>query len=465
MLNKLPLVSIIIPTHNRQEYLRDAIDSAIAQTYPNLEIIVVVDGSVDCTEDLLKNYQGKLTAVTQQNLGVSAARNMGLEIAKGEYISFLDDDDILLPQKIEKQVQWLMAHPSYKWVHCRYFLMDQEGRFLEKIGLLPQGMIKPILLSQNFIWVGAPLIERSLLLCAGSFSHHYTVAADYDLWLRISNCTEYLGCIQEPLGAYRLHKTSMIKNTEKLEQEIFLILDRQLKTQSEQNYSLRLINNVYSAWWLWLSLRYLDSSGLNNAQKCIKMMLTYEPQLLNDLRPYLRRAAQEANDWRVEKKDQFIENIQNALPHKGLGELERQYFLCWYYLQRAIRLLQEGDIQFSTRCFSEAQSNSKDHHQLIEFFSGAIVHACLTSPTQPLESMEYIYENFPKAIDRKFLPSRRSVQGKILTGMAFDDFHNHNNLSALQRSSQAIIQYPKVLANWGFVSMVSRVLVARIRGK
>ena len=104
------LISVIIPTFNRVEFISEAIDSVLSQTYSNFEIIVVDDGSTDNTKQLLTKYGSRITYDFQENKGVSSARNKGLDIAKGEWIAFLDSDDIWLPEKLSLQMQDLEQH-------------------------------------------------------------------------------------------------------------------------------------------------------------------------------------------------------------------------------------------------------------------------------------------------------------------------------------------------------------------
>ena len=105
-------VSIVIPTHNRAGLLRLAVDSALAQTYPQVEVIVVDDGSTDGTAAMVAQYGERVTYLRQANRDVAAARNTGIRAASGDYLAFLDDDDLILPDKIERQAQVLAARPE-----------------------------------------------------------------------------------------------------------------------------------------------------------------------------------------------------------------------------------------------------------------------------------------------------------------------------------------------------------------
>ena len=110
----MPRVSVVIPTYNRREYVQEAIDSVLAQSYTDYELIVVDDGSNDSTgEALHSRYGDRLAYEWRPNAGVSAARNRGLELARGEFIAFLDSDDVWLPQKLQQQVAFLDESPGH----------------------------------------------------------------------------------------------------------------------------------------------------------------------------------------------------------------------------------------------------------------------------------------------------------------------------------------------------------------
>lgn len=126
-----PLVSIIIPTYNRKEYIQQAIDSVIVQTYPHYEIIVIDDGSTDGTgEALVARYDDRITYYRQENQGESVARNWGINVARGKYVGFLDDDDIYLPRMLEVTIEILEQHPDIGFVSVQYYVTNEAGDIL-----------------------------------------------------------------------------------------------------------------------------------------------------------------------------------------------------------------------------------------------------------------------------------------------------------------------------------------------
>src|SRR5213592_2920150 len=132
-MSELPLVSVIIPCHNHAHLLPAAIDSALAQTYPEVEVVVVNDGSGDDTSDVAKQYGSKVTLVEQLNSGLSAARNAGIGAAKGEFFVLLDADDALLPCCIGSRMQHMLADEEVGIVTGYYREIDEAGEVLPRI--------------------------------------------------------------------------------------------------------------------------------------------------------------------------------------------------------------------------------------------------------------------------------------------------------------------------------------------
>ena len=195
----MPLVSAIIPTYDRACVVERAIRSVLDQTFRDYELIVVDDGSRDGTDGVLSRFEGRLTAVFQENRGVSAARNAGIARAQGELLAFLDSDDEWLPDKLARQVAafdpcrpWFACHTDELWrangtqVRQKEIHRKQGGFFFERA--LERCLISP----------SSVMLSRSLLDRVGSFDESLPAAEDYDLWLRITAFHEVV-FIPEPL--------------------------------------------------------------------------------------------------------------------------------------------------------------------------------------------------------------------------------------------------------------------------
>ena len=196
---KNPLISVIIPTYNRGWIINEAIDSVLAQDYINYELIVVDDGSIDNTHDILNSYQKDFLVLRQNNKGVSAARNRGLAAASGRFIAFLDSDDIWLPQKLSQQVDFFHSNPDALICQTEEIWIRNNVRVNpKKRHKKPSGMIFEPSLSLCLVSPSAVMIKRSLFEEVGLFDETLPACEDYDLWLRIS-CRHPVHLIDTPL--------------------------------------------------------------------------------------------------------------------------------------------------------------------------------------------------------------------------------------------------------------------------
>ncbi len=196
---KNPLISVIIPTYNRGWIIKEAIDSVLAQEYINYELIVVDDGSIDDTHDILNSYQKNFLVLRQNNKGVSAARNRGFAAASGRFIAFLDSDDIWLPQKLSRQVDFFQSNPDALICQTEEIWIRNNVRVNpKKRHEKPSGMIFEPSLSLCLVSPSAVMIKRSLFEEVGLFDETLPACEDYDLWLRVS-CRHQVHLIDTPL--------------------------------------------------------------------------------------------------------------------------------------------------------------------------------------------------------------------------------------------------------------------------
>ncbi len=182
----MPRVSVIIPTYNRRQFLKEAIDSVLNQTFKDVELIVVDDGSTDGTEELVSAYGKKIRYIWQMNKGPAAARNKGTEIASGEYIAFLDSDDLWLPRKLEKQIDFFNLNPEAKICYTDEIWIKNGIRVNpKKKHAKYSGWIYPYCLPLCIISPSSVLIKRELWNTIEGFDENFFVCEDYELWLRI----------------------------------------------------------------------------------------------------------------------------------------------------------------------------------------------------------------------------------------------------------------------------------------
>ena len=194
-------VSIIIPTFNRRDHITIALDSVLAQTYKDYEIIIIDDGSSDDTKEVLKPYQDNIRYFYQENKGIPITRNKGIREAQGQYIAFLDSDDYWLSEKLERQIACFKKNPHYGMVATRCSSITQDGRFRERNRPGKSGWILNDLFKANFIRTSSAMIKKECFEKVGFFDESLPECEEYDLWLRIA--TRYpVGFINKPLTVY-----------------------------------------------------------------------------------------------------------------------------------------------------------------------------------------------------------------------------------------------------------------------
>lgn len=183
-----PTVSVVIPTYNSAHFLREAIASVHAQQWPALEIIIVDDGSTDDTAAVVNSLagQGELRFIRQENAGAAAARNAGIAAAQGEWIAFLDADDVWLPQKLSRQFGALEKLPDAVFSFCEVQVLLENGiqRDLSRPKSNQPLLIQ--LLSGNIFATPSVLVRRDCLSEIGTFDARLRTGEDWDLWLRLA---------------------------------------------------------------------------------------------------------------------------------------------------------------------------------------------------------------------------------------------------------------------------------------
>ena len=182
-----PIVSVIVPTHNRWPLVGDAIESVLTQSYRYFEVIVVDDGSTDGTDAKLAEFGPHLRLIRQTQRGVSAARNRGVSVARGRYLAFLDSDDLWLPEKLKVQTRFMEGHPGIQICQTDEIWMRRGLRVNPKMKhQKPSGDIFRRSLELCLVSPSAVMMTRDLFNGVGGFDERLPVCEDYDLWLRIA---------------------------------------------------------------------------------------------------------------------------------------------------------------------------------------------------------------------------------------------------------------------------------------
>jgi len=234
-------ISVIIPTYNYGRFLREAIDSALVQTCPALEIIVVDDGSTDETSRILAGYGDRIRTICQENQGVGAARNAGIAAARGEYLAFLDSDDIWTPKKLERQIALFAADPDLGLVHCGAESFDNQGKISVLLSGM-QGWVASDLLRLNREVITAPgssiLVPKCIAEEMGGFDPVLQPSEDWDFCYRVS--VRYrVGFVPEVLLRYRLHGSGIHLNISRMERGMLMALEKAFQSSDPDVQSLK----------------------------------------------------------------------------------------------------------------------------------------------------------------------------------------------------------------------------------
>lgn len=252
----MPEVSVIIPTYNYGTFVIQAVQSVLNQTFSDLEVIVVDDGSTDDTVERIHSITDpRLHYIYQRNSGLPASRNTGIRSAKGKYIAFLDADDCWMPNKLEIQLPILQEDESIGLVYGSYYVIDTEGKIiaLRRASELPRNAL-PRLIMGNLVSGSATtsIIRRECVDRVGLFKEDLISCEDWDMWLRIAEVYNF-GYVKEPVAMIRLHDRNMTNRAETMEMAALIVLERFFSRSN----SLKLTKLMY---WRAKSAVYLQSS-------------------------------------------------------------------------------------------------------------------------------------------------------------------------------------------------------------
>jgi glycosyltransferase involved in cell wall biosynthesis len=213
---KRGLVSIMMPAFNAGNYIQQAIDSVLSQSYDQWELIVVDDGSADHTAEIASDYSDtRILVVRQENYGEASARNKALEFMRGEFIAFLDADDIYLPRHLEHATYFLNAHTDFQGVYSDGFYINEEGNTLQPLskrrrGFLQGDIFEELVRASNVFGPPVCVVLRSGILWAHNlhFDPEIVIGPDWDFFTRFAEYGTF-GFIKDKTCHYRLHSSSI----------------------------------------------------------------------------------------------------------------------------------------------------------------------------------------------------------------------------------------------------------------
>lgn len=450
-----------MPTYNRGVRLMEAIESVLAQTYPSVELIVVDDGSSDDTAQRLEQIRGRVTTLSQPNQGQAAARNLGLQASTGTFITFLDDDDLIFPTKIARQVHYLQNHPEAGLVTCRHYRMDETGHLVSRAGLLPEGQVLNQLLLSDFIWMGAPLLRRECLKTVGNFDTNLPwrgrFAEDWDLWLRLAEAGVHFGCVQDLLGAYQITSIQPTTHLTPAAEGAIAVLDKLFARPNLPEAVLSFQGRSYAACYLWLSFLHYAAQQWPQAQQMLCEALRHDPDLRLKPDDCLEKLTARALSHRVADPLVFAQAVFDHLPTAAdFLHSYRDQVMGHIAFQLALRCFNTGDEETGqahmTTAWQLAPALFQDATAFIERVGQAAFHFVLNDPARFVAGL---LAHVPEPI-RAWRSLRPQILGHIHLARAFEGYAAQQRRSTLVHLGQAIRYQPAYLRNRGVLSIFVR---------
>lgn len=241
-------VSVIIPAYNAEAFIVDTVNSALNQTCQDLEVIVVDDGSKDGTVAALAQFGDRILVHQQANGGVAKARNTGVALATGDWVAFLDADDLWLPHKVERQLASASAAPM---VYTDRLNIGARGDLPELQSLVTPmhgGDLFVPLLRSNFITNTSVMIRRELFEKLGGFYTGLNGTEDWDLWIRVA-ASHPIGFVPEPLVKYRFHEGSISRNWARMSRERTEVIARALALDRGKGLDWMTRRQIWAETW------------------------------------------------------------------------------------------------------------------------------------------------------------------------------------------------------------------------
>jgi glycosyltransferase involved in cell wall biosynthesis len=279
----IPEISVIIPAYNASRTVGATVDSVLAQTFRDFELIVIDDGSQDDTGDVVSAREDpRVSLIRIPNGGVAAARNRGLDVATGSYVAFLDADDVWQPAKLQRQYD---AMANLSEVGLSFTSIQLVDDALQRFGVNPalarSDYAEALLLEGNVVTGGGSsvLARASVVDEAGRFDSDLSQCADWDMWLRLSTITSFLP-LHEELVLYRSVPGTMSSDPRLLERDTFAMLDKFYAGPGSAPYAA-VRRRVYANQWMVCAGSYLHARRLGESLRCVSSGLRSDPRTIS----------------------------------------------------------------------------------------------------------------------------------------------------------------------------------------
>ncbi|OGO16098.1 MAG: hypothetical protein A2Y93_02910 [Chloroflexi bacterium RBG_13_68_17] len=312
----MDLVSIIIPAYNQAGFLAQSVRSALSQTHRALEVIVVDDGSTDDTPSVVRTLADpRLRYVRQENQGLSSARNTGMRASNGGLLSFLDADDLFLPDKLTLLVGELQARPQVGLVAGQAIPVDKDGRPAGRV--FDRGFPDPAnrWLLGNPLHVGSVLLRREWQERVGWFDETLSSYEDWDLWLRLARGGCLMGWLPRPVSLYRFHSAQMTRDGGQMTRSSFAVLDKVFRDPGLPESWKQLRDQAYSHAHLRAAAQAYLAGNYSRAKADLTKAVDLNPNLLaNSGRPLIDHISAWLDLPKTSAPLEFLAGIYRNLP-------------------------------------------------------------------------------------------------------------------------------------------------------
>ena len=278
-------VSVVIPTYNSVKYVTEAIESVLEQTYKNIEILVIDDGSTDNTKEVLKKYDDSIIYLYKENGGVSSARNYGIKKANGKYIAFLDADDVWMPEKIEEQVALMEANEEIGLCYASTHRVNDNLEFINRIEAKEfDDYCEALLLNLNIVAgsCSSAMVRQDVISQTDGFDSQFTTYADWEHWLRLSLITKFAP-VKKDLVKYRVVEGSMSSNPSVTKKDALGVLNKFFSLPNLPEKYKRIKDKVFSNHLMIVSGEFLHNGDFGESVNCMWKGIKLYPK--NIIRP------------------------------------------------------------------------------------------------------------------------------------------------------------------------------------
>jgi len=341
----MPRVSVIIPTYNRSDLISEAIRSVLDQHYTDWELIILDDGSTDDTAQVVAEFGDKVIYIYQDNAGEPAARNAGFAASQGEFVSFLDSDDQMLPNNLENLVSLLDAKPEVSIAYGRYYWFHNDEQIGHLRGPIFDGQIFQQLLLEETMMIGTALIRRDCVHAIGGFDENIHFQPHWDFYLRLARAGYLYASCKQGVALLRVHPGNRGKELTAMLKWRLAILDRLFGDLTLDEVPENIRRRAYYKAYFDFALKYYDRGDLEQGTQLLKTASEYDLLDSADIESAAESVINYAFGSKIDHPYAFIRKYFEPVKHNSRIHRFHRVLLSKASAAAAFRHYQEGDLR------------------------------------------------------------------------------------------------------------------------